>query len=456
MNEQSQKRAVLTVSVITSFLTAFLGSSVNVALPSIEKEFHITAVSLAWISSSYLLATAAFLLPLGRLSDLIGRKKTFQIGLIIFSFFSFFCGFAPNVQILIILRILQGLGAAMIFSTSNAIITSVFPQGERGRAMGLAVTGVYLGLTLGPLLGGIITHNAGWRTIFYLNLPVGIFLSYLTYTKLPGEWAEAKGEKFDLLGSLLYAIGLVLLMVGFSKIQTHYGKIFSIISIILLVVFVFVENKIDHPVLNINLFAKNLTFAFSNLAALINYSATFATSFLLSLYLQYIKGLSAQSAGFILAIQPVVQATFSSFAGKLSDRIEPRFVASFGMLLTALGLFALSFISFNTNFIYIYFSQILLGLGFAFFSSPNTNAIMSSVDKRFLGVASATVGTMRLIGQTISIGIVTLFFSLHLGGTKITSALYPNFLSITHILFAGFSIVCGLGIIASLARGNIN
>jgi Arabinose efflux permease len=198
----------------------------------LKKNFHIT-VRFSRLDFFFiiLLATAAFLLPLGRLSDLIGRKKTFQIGLIIFSFFSFSCGFAPNVQILIILRILQGLGAAMIFSTSNAIITSVFPQGERGRAMGLAVTGVYLGLTLGPLLGGIITHNAGWRTIFFLNLPVGIFLSYLTYTKLPGEWAEAKGEKFDLLGSLLYAIGLVLLMVGFSKIQTHYGKIFPLFQL---------------------------------------------------------------------------------------------------------------------------------------------------------------------------------------------------------------------------------
>mgnify|MGYP001129666519 CR=1 FL=1 len=456
MEEQSQKRAVLTVSVITAFLTAFLGSSVNVALPSIEKEFQINAVSLAWISSSYLLATASFLLPFGRISDLIGRKKTFQIGLIFFSFFSFLCGFAPNIQSLIVLRILQGLGSAMIFATSNAIITSVFPQGERGRAMGLAVTGVYFGLTIGPLLGGILTHNIGWRTLFFLNLPIGFLLSYITYTKLPSEWADAKGEKFDFLGSLIYIAGLVLLLLGFSKIQTHFGKIFIILSAILFFLFMIIENKIEQPVLNTALFRKNLTFAFSNLAALINYSATFAVSFLLSLYLQYIKGLSAQSAGFVLAIQPVVQATFSSFAGKLSDRIEPRYVATFGMFLTSLGLFALSFISFNTNLFYIFFSQILLGLGFAFFSSPNTNAIMSSVDKRFLGTASAIVGTMRLIGQTLSLGIVTLFFSLYLGGTQITSTLYPEFLNITQILFIGFAVICSLGMIASLARGNIN
>lgn len=455
MNEQSLKRAVLVVSVVSSFLSAFLGSSVNVALPSIEKEFKIDAVSLAWISSAYLLATASFLLPLGRLSDLIGRKRTFQFGLIIFSFFSFLCGFAQNFEVLITLRTFQGIGAAMIFATSNAILTSVFPMGERGKAMGFAVSAVYFGLTFGPFFGGILTHHIGWRSIFYLNLPVGIFIAYLAFAKLPGEWADAKGEKFDFLGSVAYSSGLVLLMLGFSKIQTKYGQISSLLSIILFLLFIFIEQRNKNPILKVQLFTKNVTFAFSNLAALINYSATFAISFLLSLYLQYIKGLTAQTAGFILAIQPVVQAIFSSFAGKLSDRIEPRFVASFGMLLTTLGLLALSFINTNTNLIYIFSAQCLLGLGFAFFSSPNTNAIMSSVDKKYLGVASAAVGTMRLVGQTISIGVVTLFFSIHLGGTKITPILYPNFISITHFLFLIFSIACGIGIIASLARGNI-
>ncbi|ROL57340.1 MFS transporter [Bacteroidetes/Chlorobi group bacterium Naka2016] len=456
MTTKEQKNTVLIVSIITSFLTAFLGSSVNVALPSIQKEFNIDAVTLVWISSAYLLATATILVPFGRFSDIIGRKKTFFWGLIVFLTFSFLCAFSPNIQILIALRVFQGIGASMIFSTSTAILTSVFPQGERGRAMGLSVSAVYLGLTLGPVLGGVLTSNLGWRSIFWLNLPIGIFIIYLVNKKLGGlEWADSEGEKFDLLGTILYISGLLLLMLGFTRIQTPLGKTLAIVSIIILFVFIYTESKIDYPIIPMSLFFKNITFSLSNLAALINYSATFAIGFLLSLYLQYIKGLTAQNTGFILAIQPVVQAIFSSYAGKLSDRIEPRFVASFGMFLTAVGIFMLSLINSTTPFYFIYSAQILLGLGFAFFSSPNTNAIMSSVDKKFYGVASASVGTMRLVGQTLSIGIVTMLFAIHLGGTKFTPDLFPKFMSLTHSIWLGFSIVCAFGIFASIARGNI-
>lgn len=456
MDKNNTKNAVLLVSVITSFLTAFLGSSVNVALPSIQKDLHIDAVSLAWITSSYLLATASILLPFGRLSDIIGRKKTFQLGLIIFTFFSFLCAFSPNIYLFIALRILQGIGAAMIFSTSTAIITSVFPQGERGKAMGYSISAVYFGLTFGPVMGGILTHNLGWHSIFLLNLPVGLFISYLVQSKLKKEeWADSKNEKFDWIGSLIYIFGLSSLMLGFTRIQTPAGKILLIASFFLLVVFLLIENKLEYPILPIKLFFQNITFTFSNISALINYSATFAVGFLLSLYLQYIKGYSAQTAGLVLAIQPVTQAIFSSFAGKLSDRIEPRYVASLGMLLTSLGLFMLSFIEFTTPLGYIIFAQISLGLGFAFFSSPNTNAIMSSVEKKHYGVASAAVGTMRLVGQTLSIGIVTMFFALHIGGTKFSPNLYPKFLWLLNNILFGLSIFCAIGILASLARGKI-
>jgi EmrB/QacA subfamily drug resistance transporter len=457
MSDPNTKRAILVVSVITSLLTTFLGSSINVALPSIQKEFHIDPVLLAWISSSYLLSTASILLPFGRLSDIWGRKKTFQWGLMFFTFFSFLCAFAPNIYFLILLRIFQGVGAAMIFSTSTALITSVFPPGERGKAMGMSVTAVYLGLTLGPVFGGILTQNLGWRSIFLLNLPVGIFIFYLIELKLKGkEWAESKGEKFDWLGSILYLFGLSLLMIGFTRIQNTIGKIALSLSIVILPIFVLIETKLEYPIIPIKIFLKNITFTFSNLAALINYSATFAISFLLSLYLQYIKGFTPQNAGFILAIQPVVQAAFSIFAGRLSDKIEPRYVASFGMLLTSIGLFLLSFLHFDTVLWYIITAQALLGLGFAFFSSPNTNAIMSSIDRKHYGVASASVGTMRLVGQTLSIGIVTLFFAIYLGSTKFSPASYPIFISLTDSILLGFSILCALGIIASLARGNIN
>ncbi|MGC8748219.1 MAG: MFS transporter [Candidatus Kapaibacteriota bacterium] len=456
MQTKEQKNAVLTVSVITSFLTAFLGSSVNVALPSIQKEYHIDAVTLAWISTSYLLATASILLPFGRLSDIMGRKKTFLWGLILFTTFSFLCAFAPNIYILIALRIIQGVGAAMIFSASTAIITSVFPMGERGHAMGYSVSAVYLGLTLGPVLGGILTQNFGWRSIFLLNLPIGIFIVYLVQKKLGNvEWADSRGERFDWSGTILYISGLSFLMLGFTRIQTYFGKTLLIASIIILILFIIIENKLEQPIISVKIFLKNITFMLSNLAALINYSTTFAVSFLLSLYLQYIKGLTPQNAGFVLAIQPITQAIFSSYAGKLSDRFEPRYVASFGMLLSSLGIFLLSFINSNTSLYFLMLAQVLLGLGFAFFSSPNTNAIMSSVDKKYYGVASALVGTMRLVGQTFSLGVVTMLFAIYLGGSKFSPPLYPTFISLTHWILLGFSIVSAFGILASLARGNI-
>ncbi|MGB9771666.1 MAG: MFS transporter [Candidatus Kapaibacteriota bacterium] len=456
MQTKEQKNAVLTVSVITSFLTAFLGSSVNVALPSIQKEYHIDAVTLAWISTSYLLATASILLPFGRLSDIMGRKKTFLWGLILFTTFSFLCAFAPNIYILIALRIIQGVGAAMIFSASTAIITSVFPMGERGHAMGYSVSAVYLGLTLGPVLGGILTQNFGWRSIFLLNLPIGIFIVYLVQKKLGNvEWADSRGERFDWSGTILYISGLSFLMLGFTRIQTYFGKTLLIASIIILILFIIIENKLEQPIISVKIFLKNITFMLSNLAALINYSTTFAVSFLLSLYLQYIKGLTPQNAGFVLAIQPITQAIFSSYAGKLSDRFEPRYVASFGMFLSSLGIFLLSFINSNTSLYFLMLAQVLLGLGFAFFSSPNTNAIMSSVDKKYYGVASALVGTMRLVGQTFSLGVVTMLFAIYLGGSKFSPPLYPTFISLTHWILLGFSIVSAFGILASLARGNI-
>ncbi|MCX7879240.1 MAG: MFS transporter [Ignavibacteria bacterium] len=450
------KNTVLFVSVITAFLTAFLGSSVNVALPSIEKEFKIDAVTIAWISTSYLLATASLLLPFGRLSDILGRKKTFVAGLFFYTIFSFLSVFAANEIWLIILRALQGVGSSMIFATSTAIIISVFPFGERGKAMGYSVTAVYLGLSLGPLIGGFLTQALGWRSIFYLNVPFGIFAIILVSLRLKTEWADSKGEKFDLTGSIIYSLALLLLMLGLTNIQTLNAKFAVLLGFFLLLLFVLYERKANYPILNLELFSQNPVFSFSNISALIIYSSTLSVSFLLSLYLQYIKGLDPKQAGFILSIQPIVQASLSSFAGKLSDRIEARIVASFGMLLCSIGLFFLSFINFHTPLYYIFISQTILGIGFAFFSSPNTNAIMNSVDKKFYGVASAMGGTMRLVGQTLGLGFTTMFFSIYLGHNEITPKIYPTFVSIVQHLLIGYALLCFSGIFASLVKGSVN
>ncbi len=449
------KRAALLVVTLASFLAPFMGSSVNIALPTIGKEFLMDAVMLSWVATSYLLAAAMFLVPFGKISDVYGRKKIFSYGILIYTFSSFLCVLSTSAPMLICFRILQGIGSAMIFGTGVAILTSVFPSGERGKALGINVAAVYLGLSLGPFLGGFLTQHFGWRSIFLANVPLGLIIITVVFWKLKGEWAEAEGEKFDFIGSIIYSLSLVAIMYGFSLLPAMSGVGLVLIGALGFLSFCRWEMKVKNPVLDINLFRNNTVFALSNLAALVNYSATFAVTFLLSLYLQYIKALSPQNAGLVLASQPVVMAIFSPFAGRLSDRVEPRIIASIGMALTAIGLLLFIFLNEKTTLEFVVSSLILLGFGFALFSSPNTNAVMSSVERRFYGVASATLGTMRLTGQMLSMGIAMLTFAVYIGKVQITPQYYPLFLTSIKTAFIIFAVLCFGGIFASLARGKV-
>lgn len=449
------KRVALVIAALGSFLTPFMGSSVNIALPDIGREFTMNAVLLGWVPTSYLLAAAMFLVPFGRIADIYGRKKVYVYGISLYTLFSLLSAVAGSAAALISFRVLQGIGGAMIFGTGMAILTSVFPPRERGKALGINVAAVYTGLSLGPFLGGFMTHYWGWRSIFLANVPLGLVVIALVVWKLKGEWAEAEGEQFDFTGSVIYSLALVSVMYGFSLLPTMPGVWLSLAGVLGILAFVKWEAKVDSPVLDVNLFRRNTVFALSNLAALINYSATFAVAFLLSLYLQFIKGLSPQSAGLILVSQPVVMAVFSPFAGRLSDRIEPRIVASIGMALTTAGLGLLTFLDAQTPLAFILTSLILLGFGFAFFSSPNSNAVMSAVERRFYGVASGTLGTMRLLGQMLSMGIAMLIFAVYMGKVQITPAYYPLFMSSVTTAFVIFAVLCFGGIFASLARGKV-
>ncbi|MEM3437118.1 MAG: MFS transporter [Nitrososphaerales archaeon] len=419
------------------------------------KEFATDAISLGWVTASYLLATAIFLLPLGRIADIYGRKRIFLYGISIYTISCLLLIVSPNIIALIFFRFLEGIGSAMILGTGVAILTSIFPFSERGKALGINVTAVYLGLSLGPFLGGFLTQNFGWRSIFLVNVPLGSTIIILSFWKLKREWAEAKGEKFDFLGSIIYGITLIAIIYGLSLLTATLGVWLILFSVLGILAFLKWEMKVESPILNINLFRNSRVFTFSNMAALINYSATFAVGFLLSLYLQYIKELTPQTAGLILVSQPVVQAIFSPFAGWLSDRIEPRIVASIGMALTTIGLFLLTFLNEKTTIEFITSSLILLGFGFALFSSPNTNAVMSSVEKKFYGVASAMLGTMRLIGQNLSIGIAMLIFAIYIGRAQITPEYYLLFLMSIKVAFIIFSFLCFIGIFASLVRGKV-
>jgi len=450
---KSHKIAVMLVTSIAAFVTPFMAASVNIALPSIARDYSMDAITLSWIATSFILSAAVFLIPFGRIADISGRKRVFIWGGAIFGAASILAALAWSPVILITARVIQGIGGAMLFGTSAAIISSVYPPGERGRAMGINIAIVYLGLSLGPFLGGLMTQYLGWRSIFWLNTLLCALLVVITVWRLKPEWAEARGEKFDYFGSIVYGAGLVALIYGLSELPSIHGFVSLGAGLVILLIFLRWEATITSPILDINLFAENRVFAFSNLAAFINYSATFAVGFLLSLYLQYIKGLSPSDAGIVLVAMPVVQAVFSPLTGRLSDRIQPRLLASSGMALTAAGLLLLVFIGSDTATWYIIVSLVVLGAGFALFSSPNVNAVMSSVDKKSLGVASATLATMRLTGQMFSLGIAMLLISLFMGRVEVSPEVYPQYISSLQSAFAIFTALCIGGIFASMARG---
>lgn len=452
--EKKYNKIILITTSFGAFIFPFMASAVNIALPSISEELTINSVLLNWIALGFTLATAIFVLPFGRLADIIGRKKLLIYGMISFAVFSIICATAVNAQMLIIGRILQGISAASIAVTVVSILTSVFPAGKRGKALGLNVAMTYIGLSSGPFLGGIITSALSWRVLFYLGAAATIIVAIPLFS-LKEDWAEAKGEKFDFIGSAIYGIGLLGIISGLSFIHETIGPFFIIIGIIAILMFGVFENKTKAPILYMGLFKNNKVIKFSTLAALINYSATFALSYLLSLYLQLNLGFSPAYAGLILIAQPIVMAIFSPLAGLISDRIEPQKVASLGMIFTTIGLGFFIFLDNKTSLIYIITGLIVLGFGFAMFSSPNTNAIMTSVDKKYYGITSGILGAARTVGQALSMGIASLVLVSLMGNVQINAENSGELLLPIKITFSILTVLCFFGIFASIARGKM-
>ena len=453
---QSTKRYVLIASTLGAFLIPFMGNALNIALPAISKEFKMDATLLPWVTTSYLIAAAAFLVPFGKLSDIYGRKRIFAVGTMVFTLSSLMAGLSTSTAMLMASRVIQGVSGAMIFGTSIALLISAYPPQERGRVLGINVASTYFGLSIGPFIGGVLTDHLGWRSVFYFCVPLGLLTFALLVWKLKDDWATAKGERFDLLGAIMYSLMLIAITYGLASLPATSGICLFAVGVLAIVVFVKWELRAKNPVLEIKLFKNNIVFAMSNVAALINYSATYALAFLLSLFLQYIKGFTAEHAGFILVTQPVVQALFSPMAGKLSDRFEPRILASIGMAITAAGLCLFIFLSKGTSLAFIIGGQVLLGFGFALFSSPNTNAVMGSVENRYYGVASSTVATMRQVGMTLSMGIAAVLFAVYIGKVQITPEYYDAFLKSVKVAFIILSCLCVAGVFASLARGKMH
>ena len=445
---------ILIISTATSFIMPFLVAAVNVAIPTIGREFAMEAVWMAWVGTIYFLSIAMVQVPCGRLADIYGRKKLFIIGLLVTVLASFLGAVANSVPLLFISLALMGAGSGIMFNNSISILTSVFPADRRGRALGISTAGTYAGLSMGPFIGGVLTATFGWQSIFVLAGILSMVLLALVFYALKGEWREARGEKFDFVGSITYAISIVLFMYGFSSLPSVLGVVLFLLGVTGFIFFARWEARTDSPIFNLSLFRKNKVFFFSNLAIFISYIAIFAVSFLLSLYLQYIKGLSPQMAGLILITASVLMAIMTPISGRVSDRIEPRLVASVGMSLNCVALFLLIFLNDSTALWFIMVALAINGLGIGIFASPNTNAIMGSVERKFLGVAAGTLGTMRTAGMMVSMGIMMILFSLYIGQAEITPEYYPQFLTSVRTGFIIFTVVSIFGLLCQLvARG---
>ena len=459
-SSKSYRNRILFVACISSSLVPFMGSSLNLALPQIAREFSLSGIEQSWILTAYLLSTAMLQVPFGRLADIWGKRNIFITGLCVFSITTLLCGFTTslfdleyNGIVLIILRALQGIGSAMIFCTNTAIVTSVFPPKERGTAMGINVATVYISIAAGPSIGGIITQNIGWEYVFLITAGISIIALTGAFIVMKERWVESKGEPFDIKGSVIYGFAVMALIYGLTILPGIIGFTLIVISVLLLWLFVRHESNETYPVFNIHLLTGNRTFRMSSTAALINYAATFPIGFLISLYLQEIKGLNAQSAGMILIIQPVIQSALSPFAGKMSDKIQPRYIASSGMALITIALLTMAlFITPDSSIIMLMALLGILGIGFALFSSPNTNAIMSSVEKKNYSMASATTGTARLVGQAFSMGITTMIISIIIGDKAITPEVSEGLMNVIYITFIIFAVICAFGVYTSFVR----
>ena len=454
-NEIALRRSALVVATMSSFLTPFLASAVNVALPAIGHDLHLDPVALSWVTSAFLLASAVCLVPFGRVADMIGRKKVFVTGMALFTLLALACAFARSGAVLIALRVLQGIAGAMIFGTGLAILTSVYPAGERGRVIGLNAAAVYVGLSAGPFAGGVLTQHGGWPSVFLGAVPLGVLTLLVAWRGLRGEWKGAGGGKLDVVGSMLYALALVALMMGLSLLPGFTGLVLLACGLAGFGVFFTWERGVAHPVVDVKLLLGNPVFAWSNVAALVNYCASYAAAFMVSLYLQYVRGMDPARTGVILLTPFVLMAAVSPFAGWLSDRSEPRMVASAGMGLTVVGLGWFCFVGAETSLFVVIAALVVFGIGFGLFSSPNTNAVMSSVEPHHYGVASATLGTMRLLGQMVSMGVAAATLAFFVGRAPITPAVHARFLSALHVAFAIFAALCVAGVFASLARGRV-
>ena len=443
------EKIVLIVATLTSFFTVFLSSAVMVAVPSLASEFGMSNIIQNWVTMLFFLAVAIFTIPAGQLSGKFGLKKSMVFGSAVYILSSIVAVFSINSEMFLICRLIQGIGVSFLNVASMAMVVSAFSPQERGKAIGINVTGVYLATSTSPVIGGFLNFQFGWRSIFLTSVPFLVLILILLIVEVKEEWATMADVPIDWKGSIVYSLGILLFIYGFTRLDESIGIILTVVGLVVLAVFIAIELRQKYPVFDVKFF-KNPKFASANFAALTAYLATFAVTTIVNYNLQYIRGFDSQMAGLVLLVAPVIQVIMAPISGRLSDKINPQKLAAVGMLFGAISLGMLAMLNNSTPLWFLIVAMIAHGLGFGIFSSPNTNAIMGSVPPKDTPVASASVATMRVIGQTMSMGMLTLVFAFVMGNVPIVEKYFPLLITSSQITCLICMVLCVASIFASL------
>ena len=443
-----KKNLLLFICTVLSFFTVFAVNAVTIVIPSIAAEFHMSNIVQNWVTIIFLLVVAVLSVPAGQISAKYGLKKVTIISVVLFIIISIANVLVTSQEQFLACRLILGIALSFINVTSMAMIVNAFPPEERGKALGINITGVYVGLSLSPVIGGILNYNLGWRSVVLFGVPFLFVILALLLTRIDDEWSSFENLPLDLKGSFAYGIGMVLFMYGFTILNTQLGVILTVLGVMILLIFAWIELKQKYPVFDIRFF-KNHKFLSANFASLCAYLATYAVTTILNYHLQYIKGFDSQTAGMILLVAPLCQVILAPIAGRLSDRFVPQILAAIGMALGTLSLFLFSFLDSATSIEFLFVAMILYGIGFGLFSPPNTNVIMGSVPPKDTSVASAAVATMRTVGQAMSMGILTLVFAFVMGDVPIIQQYYPLLIQSCQITCIICVVLCIASVFAS-------
>ncbi len=443
------KNLILLICSVLSFFTVFAVNAVNVVIPSIAAEFGMNNIVQNWVTIIFLLVVAVLSVPAGQISGKYGLKKVTIISCVLFLIISIVNVLVTSTELFLVCRLVLGIALAFINVTSMAMIVSAFKPEERGAALGINITAVYIGLSLSPVLGGILNYNLGWRSVVLFCVPFLFVILALLLIRVKEEWITFEGIPIDIKGSVVYGIGMVLFIYGFTILNEALGVILTILGIIFLVMFGLIELRQSHPVFDIRFF-KNRRFLSANFASLSAYLATYAVTIILNYDLQYIMGFDSQFTGIILLIAPICQVVLAPIAGRLSDRYVPQIMAAIGMGLGTVSLILFSTLGSETSLEFLIVAMVIYGIAFGLFSPPNTNVIMGSVPPKDTSMASAAVATMRTVGQAMSMGILTLVFAFVMGNVPIVEKYYPLLTQSCQITCLICVVLCIASVFASL------